>query len=91
VGLLTQRGARTSHAAVVARQMGRVCLVGCEALQIDEQRRELRIGEQVFAEGELLTLDGNEGRLYAGAAQTEWWVDPVLLDGLAKLRAQVER
>ena len=91
VGLLTQRGARTSHAAVVARQMGRVCLVGCEALQIDEQRRELHIAGQVFAEGDLLTLDGNEGQLYAGAAKTEWWVDPALLDGLAKLRAHVER
>lgn len=87
VGLLTQRGARTSHAAVVARQMGRVCLVGCEALRIDEQRRELRIAEQLFNEGDLLTLDGNEGRLYAGAAQTEWWVDRALLDSLARLRA----
>ncbi|PZP33931.1 MAG: pyruvate, phosphate dikinase [Roseateles depolymerans] len=86
-GLLTQRGARTSHAAVVARQMGRVCLVGCEALQLDEQRRELRVGEQVLAEGALITLDGNEGQVYAGAAQTQRWVDPALLDGLARLRA----
>lgn len=86
-GLLTQHGARTSHAAVVARQMGRVCLVGCEALQIDEGRRELQLAGQVLAEGDLLTLDGNEGLIYAGAARTEWRDDSALLQALERLRS----
>ena len=57
-GLLTARGARTSHAAVVARQLGKVCLVGCDALQIDLALREVRLGERRLAEGSVLTLDG---------------------------------
>ncbi|MCH8179089.1 MAG: pyruvate, phosphate dikinase [Proteobacteria bacterium] len=74
-GLLTARGARTSHAAVVARQMGKVCLVGCAALHLDEAARtatfDTREGEVVLREGEVLTLDGNEGRIYPGAVRTE--------------------
>jgi pyruvate,orthophosphate dikinase len=68
-GLLTQRGARTSHAAVVARQLRKVCLVGCTELQIDETARTLQIGDTTLHEGELITLDGNEGVFYAGAAR----------------------
>jgi pyruvate, orthophosphate dikinase len=70
-GLLTERGARTSHAAVVARQLGKVCLVGCADLHIDEAARSIRIGETMLREGDLLTLDGNEGSVYAGAVRTE--------------------
>ena len=66
-GLLTQRGVRTSHAAVVARQLGKVCLVGCAAMRLDDVARTLQIGETTLHEGDLLTLDGNEGCLYAGA------------------------
>jgi pyruvate, orthophosphate dikinase len=69
-GLLTQRGARTSHAAVVARQLGKVCLVGCAAMQLDETGRTLQIGETTLREGDLLTLDGNDGAVYAGAMHT---------------------
>jgi pyruvate,orthophosphate dikinase len=69
-GLLTQRGARTSHAAVVARQLGKVCLVGCAELQIDEDARTITLGDTTLHESDLLTLDGNEGVLYAGAAHT---------------------
>ena len=71
VGLLTQRGARTSHAAVVARQLRKVCLVGCAELSIDEAARTITIGDRTLLEGELLTLDGNEGAFYAGAARIE--------------------
>jgi len=85
-GLLTQRGARTSHAAVVARQMGKVCLVGCEGLSIDESARTVRIGEQVLREGEAITLDGNEGVVYAGMAQVEEQVPEGLLERLRQLR-----
>ncbi|SFL75962.1 PEP/pyruvate-binding domain-containing protein [Rugamonas rubra] len=66
-GLLTERGARTSHAAVVARQMGKVCLVACAGLRIDEAARQVTLGGLVLREGELITLDGNEGLVYAGA------------------------
>lgn len=65
-GLLTARGVRTSHAAVVARQMGKVCIVNCGALAIDLPGRRCIIGEQVLAEGALLTLDGNTGNVYQG-------------------------
>lgn len=70
-GLLTQRGARTSRAAVVARQLGKVCLVGCTALQIDETARTLHVGAATLHDGDVITLDGNEGVFYAGAAWVE--------------------
>jgi pyruvate,orthophosphate dikinase len=85
-GLLTSRGARTSHAAVVARQLGKVCLVGCEALQIDEVRREVSLGEQTLSEGALITLDGNEGAIYAGVATYLETVPEVLLARLDEIR-----
>jgi pyruvate,orthophosphate dikinase len=85
-GLLTQRGARTSHAAVVARQLGKVCLVGCAELQIDEVARTVTIGRTTLHEGEVLTLDGNDGTLYAGSAQTRIEYPTELLSRLASLR-----
>jgi pyruvate,orthophosphate dikinase len=66
-GLLTAAGSRTAHAAVVARQLGKVCVVGCSALQIDSTRRICRIGGVAFAEGDPISLDGNAGAVYAGA------------------------
>jgi pyruvate,orthophosphate dikinase len=85
-GLLTRRGARTSHAAVVARQMNKVCLVACSALQIDEGGRSLRFNDQAFAEGDLITLDGNEGLVYAGQVATVSVTDEALLARLHALR-----
>jgi pyruvate,orthophosphate dikinase len=86
-GLLTQRGARTSHAAVVARQLGKVCLLGCTDLQLDETGRTLQIGATTLRQGDLLTLDGNEGAVYAGAVHTA--IAPLvdLQDRLQRLRA----
>ncbi|MCV2355298.1 pyruvate, phosphate dikinase [Paucibacter sp. B2R-40] len=89
LGLLTQNGARTSHAAVVARQMGKVCLVACEGLTVDEARREIRIGETRLVEGDWLSLDGNEACIYAGQVQTEWSCPAELLAELAELRQEV--
>lgn len=86
-GLLTARGARTSHAAVVARQLGKVCLVGCEPLQIDEGARHIKIGDTVLHEGDLITLDGNEGALYAGTVRTRVEEPSELLQRLAALQA----
>ncbi len=70
MGLLTQRGARTSHAAVVARQLGKVCLVGCNTLTLDEATRSVTLGELTLHEGDTITLDGNEGAIYPGSAST---------------------
>jgi pyruvate,orthophosphate dikinase len=89
-GLLTARGARTSHAAVVARQLGKVCLVGCDALQIDLARREVCLGERRLAEGRVLTLDGNEGTVFEGAAQTVQEAPVALLRRLAALRGAAQ-
>lgn len=69
-GLLTQRGSRTAHAAVVARQLGKVCLVGCAALGLDVARQTIRFGDTALHEGDVVTLDGNDGAIYAGALQT---------------------
>ena len=69
--MLTARGGRTSHAAVVARQLGKVCLVGCTELAIDLERRRCRIGRSELREGEELSLDGDEGRIFAGRLAVE--------------------
>ncbi len=91
VGLLTQRGARTSHAAVVARQLGKVGLIGCADLKIDEAARTIVLGSTTLHEGDVLTLDGNDGGVYAGAAQTEVHYPDDLLARLAVLRHHGER
>lgn len=69
-GLLTRQGARTAHAAVVARQLGKVCLVGCETLVPNLAARSLTLGEFRLEEGDWLTLDGHEGRVILGRAAT---------------------
>jgi pyruvate,orthophosphate dikinase len=68
-GLLTALGGRTSHAAVVARQMDKVCLVGCAALTIDAARRSCTIGSTRLKEGDTLCLDANTGRVIAGTPE----------------------
>lgn len=65
-GILTAAGGRTSHAAVVARQLGKVCLVGCRDLSVDLARRVCRLGERQLPEGAALTLDGASGCIYEG-------------------------
>lgn len=84
-GLLTQRGARTSHAAVVARQLGKVCLVGCEDLQFVPERREISIGGRTLAEGDTITLDGNGGAVHAGRLEVVERFPEDLLARLAEL------
>jgi pyruvate,orthophosphate dikinase len=68
---------------VVARQLGKVCLVGCAALQLDGTARTLQIGDTTLAEGDLLTLDGHDGAVYAGAVHT---VVKPLVDLQSRLR-----
>jgi pyruvate,orthophosphate dikinase len=69
-GVLTSRGGKTSHAAVVARGMGKPCVAGCEALVIDMQARLARIGDRVLREHDVVTIDGTTGEVYAGAVPT---------------------
>jgi pyruvate,orthophosphate dikinase len=68
-GVLTARGNRTSHAAVVARQLGRPCVTGCTPLRLDPARGLSLFGDRSLAEGETITLDSNTGRVFAGAAE----------------------
>jgi pyruvate,orthophosphate dikinase len=89
-GLLTQRGARTSHAAVVARQLGKVCLIGCADLRIDERARAVDIAGTRLCEGEILTLDGNEGWIYRGALRLTRDYPMELLERLERLRTPVQ-
>jgi pyruvate,orthophosphate dikinase len=66
-GILTVHGGMTSHAAVVARGMGKPCVAGCAELQIDESARTARIGSHTLREGDVLTIDGGTGRVFVGA------------------------
>lgn len=69
-GILTVSGGRTSHAAVVARQLGKVCLVACPGLEVDLEHRQCRVGGMQLNEGEFLSLDGNTGAVYPGQLTT---------------------
>jgi pyruvate,orthophosphate dikinase len=65
-GVLTQFGGKTSHAAVVARGMGKPAVVGAQDVEIDEEKREFRVAEMVLKEGDMLTIDGTTGRVIEG-------------------------
>ena len=64
-GILTARGGMTSHAALVARGWGKCCIVGCEDVKIDFKKNEVHIGDKTFKEGDLLSLNGSKGWVYA--------------------------
>mgnify|MGYP001160181178 CR=1 FL=1 len=65
-GILTATGGKTSHAAVVARGWGKCCIVGCEALQIDERAEQMSINGRTLRAGDYVTLDGSSGTIYEG-------------------------
>ena len=65
-GILTSRGGKTSHAAVVARGMGKPCVAGAEGIHVDVHLREAHVGEMVLKEGDLITIDGSTGNVYMG-------------------------
>jgi pyruvate, orthophosphate dikinase len=67
VGVLTARGGMTSHAAVVARGMGKPCVAGCAALHVDVENRTATLGSHVLVEGDVVTIDGTTGRVLIGA------------------------
>jgi len=70
-GILTSRGGMTSHAALVARQMGKVCVVGCGALDIDYVKKEMRVNGQVIKEGDYISIDGSTGEVILGKITTK--------------------
>ncbi|MDE1769797.1 MAG: pyruvate, phosphate dikinase [Thaumarchaeota archaeon] len=63
-GILTHVGGKTSHAAVIARQMNKVCIVGCKNMSIDLKSGKILIGDIVLNEGDVISLDGNNGKIY---------------------------
>ena len=69
-GILTARGGMTSHAAVVARGMGKCCVAGCSDIFVDEDDKYFTVGDQTFKEGDWISLDGNNGTVYAGKLDT---------------------
>ncbi len=69
-GILTQHGGATSHAAVVARQLGKPCVAGCEELKVDVDKRQFVVDGTVIKEGDTISLDGARGEVYAGAIPT---------------------
>ena len=81
-GILTSRGGKTSHAAVVARGMGKPCVSGCDAITIDVRERTAKIGDAVLHEGDVITIDGTTGNVYPGSIPT---VEAQFFDELATL------
>jgi len=83
-GILTSRGGKTSHAAVVARGMGKPCVSGCEQIHVDVVARRAMIGSATLHEGDVITIDGSTGNVYAGTVPT---VEPEFSADMATLLA----
>ncbi|KPJ62819.1 MAG: pyruvate phosphate dikinase [Planctomycetes bacterium DG_23] len=81
-GILTARGGMTSHAAVVARGMGKCCVAGCGALEIDYENKQMKVREHTIKEGDFISLDGAAGELMLGEVST---VEPTLSGDFARL------
>ncbi|MBC3805149.1 pyruvate, phosphate dikinase [Acetobacterium fimetarium] len=81
-GILTARGGMTSHAAVVARGMGKCCVAGCEAFKVDEATKQFVVAGQVFKEGDYISLNGSTGKVYKGSIKT---VTPELSGNFGKI------
>jgi len=81
-GILTSRGGKTSHAAVVARGMGKPCVSGCEAIVIDDTAKEAVISGVTLKEGDVITIDGTTGNVYKGSVPT---IEPEFVEDLLVL------
>lgn len=68
-GFLTARGGMTSHAAVVARGMGKPCIVGCEAISVDMEKKIFNVGDITVKQGDIISIDGSEGKVILGKAR----------------------
>jgi len=83
-GILTSRGGKTSHAAVVARGMGKACIAGAEAIKIDVRARQANVGDLHIREGDIITIDGSTGLIYLGKIPT---IEPSFSEELKTLLA----
>ncbi|WP_160726158.1 pyruvate, phosphate dikinase [Bacillus sp. USDA818B3_A] len=86
--ILTSRGGMTSHAAVVARGMGKACICGCEALKIDLRAKQFIVGETVVNDGDIITIDGSTGEIMLGEIPM---IDPELSDEFQLLLAWADQ
>lgn len=68
-GILTSRGGMTSHAAVVARGMGKCCVAGCSEIRVDEELKTVRVRDKVYKEGDFISIDGSTGTVYEGVVE----------------------
>ncbi len=87
-GILTARGGMTSHAAVVARGMGKCCIAGASEIRVNEKEGYFVAGEQRFKRGDFISLDGNKGNVYKGKIQTE---KPELSGNFSKFMSWVDQ
>ncbi|MBI3639134.1 MAG: pyruvate, phosphate dikinase [Thaumarchaeota archaeon] len=77
VGILTSRGGKTSHAAVVARGMGKPCIVGCSDMKIDYASKKFQVENKTVLEGDVITIDGSDGQVFMGEVPT---IEPKITD-----------
>jgi pyruvate,orthophosphate dikinase len=87
VGVLTSRGGKTSHAAVVARGMGLPCIVGCSEISIDEESRTFKANNTIVREGDIITIDGTSGNVFLGTIPL---IEPEITDEFKQLLAWSE-
>jgi pyruvate,orthophosphate dikinase len=87
-GILTSRGGMTSHAALVARQMGKVCVVGCREVEVDYRGRKLRIGSHVLRENDWISIQGSTGEVFDGHIETEPSEVVRVLQGKSKAKSK---
>ncbi|MBY0356650.1 MAG: pyruvate, phosphate dikinase [Candidatus Obscuribacterales bacterium] len=83
-GVVTSRGGMTSHAAVVARGMGKPCVAGCEAFKVDLEKEKVTVKDQTLSKGEIISIDGSTGEIFKGAIAT---IEPKLSDEFRTLLA----
>ncbi|MDX1533618.1 MAG: putative PEP-binding protein, partial [Nitrosopumilaceae archaeon] len=81
-GILTTRGGKTSHAAVVARGMGKACIVGCSEIKIDYQNRKCQANGKTISEGDVITIDGSTGSVFVGKVPT---IEPKITEDFKKI------
>lgn len=87
-GILTTRGGMTSHAAVVARGMGKCCVSGCEGINVDYKSEEMRVKGYVIKKGDTITLDGSTGEVFLGEVAT---IEPVLDGSFSELMVLADK
>ena len=88
VGILTSRGGKTSHAAVVARGMGKPCIVGCADLKIDYENKKCIANSKTILEGDMITIDGSSGEIFVGEVPT---VEPKITDDFKTILSWSEK